>query len=53
MDCPFKGKHVLNDCAGHCVVFEESVKFKVLVTRKHQNRADNVPPRGRRAQPET
>ena len=27
--CPFKGKHVSNDCEAHPVVFEESVKLQV------------------------
>ena len=50
VDCPFKGKHVLNDRAGHLVVFEESVELKLQVTQKHQDRAGKVPHRGKRAQ---
>ena len=40
VNCPFKGQHVLNDRAGHPVVFDESVKLQV--TQKYQNRADKV-----------
>ena len=52
MDCPFICKHVLNNRPGRPVVFEESVKLKLQATRKHQESESNLPPRGRRAQPE-
>ena len=35
------GKHVLNDCAGHSVVFEESVKLQVAW--KHQRKSSLLP----------
>ena len=50
MDCSFKGKHVLNDRAGHSVINKESVKLQV--TRKHQERASELLHRGKRAQQE-
>ena len=39
IDCPHKGKHVLNDRAGHPVIF---YSVKLLITWQHQEKASKL-----------